>query len=45
MPRFRIVIADDSRQMRKIIEVLVKHDYNVVASLEAGRAAVNAAGR
>lgn len=45
MSRSRIVIADDSRAMREIIEGLVDPDYEVVASVEDGRAAVEAAER
>ena len=45
MTRPRIVIADDSRQMRDIIEGLVAGDYDVVASVEDGRTAVDAAKR
>lgn len=45
MTRPRIVIADDSRQMREIIEDLVDPNFDVVASVEDGRAAVDAAER
>src|SRR5262245_23730582 len=43
MPRYRVVIADDHPAMLERVSEILSHDYEVVAAVGDGRAAIDAA--